>query len=257
MGQGRVDMMNNEEKKKSAIFYRIMRVLLILLIFSGVGLYIYADDYYRPSLTAEEALSSTANVTFEEVDGDLILTPENPKGGVVIYPGGKVSERAYGHLAGKIAAMGYKTVIIKAPLKLSILANQAARDHVEEEDIKDWVIMGHSLGGVSASRFVKKYPDKIRALILLAAYPDGSTDLRASSFKVYSLVGDKDGVIDYEKLRDGESRLPSTFEGIIIPGGNHSSFANYGVQEGDQLPDIGYDDQQQFILEVLQEAFGE
>lgn len=256
-GNGKGTQMNKEETKKSKIIYRVVRVLVILLIFSGVGLYIYADDYYRPSLTAEEALVSSTSMTFEEVGGDLILTPENPKGGVVIYPGGKVSERAYGYLAGKIAAMGYKTVIIKAPLKLSILSNQAAKGYVEEEGIKDWVIMGHSLGGVSASRFVKKNPEKIKALILLAAYPDGNTDLRGSSFKVYSLVGDKDGVIDYGKLKDGEARLPSGFEGVIIPGGNHSSFANYGVQEGDQLPDIGYEDQQQYILDILLEVFGE
>lgn len=234
---------------------RIIRGLIIIGIFIGVGIYIYADDYYRPSLTAEEALISGEGITFLEENGDLVFTPDQPKGGVVIYPGGRVSERAYGYLGRKIASMGYKTVIIKAPLKLSILSNHAAKDYVADEAIEDWVIIGHSLGGVSASRFVLKNPDKIRGLILLAAYPDGNTDLSVSPFKVFSLVGDKDHVINYDQLSEAQERLPKLTRGQIIRGGNHSSFANYGAQDGDSLADIGYDEQQQYVLDAVAEAF--
>lgn len=234
---------------------RMIRVLIIVVIFAGVGVYIYADDYYRPSLTAEEALTSGSGITYEELGGDLVFTPLNPEGGVVIYPGGRVSERAYGYLGRKIASLGYKTVIIKAPLKLSILSNYAAEPYVADEKIKDWVIVGHSLGGVSASRFVKKNPEKIKGLVLLAAYPDGSTDLSLSRFKIFSLVGDKDLIIDYDQLSEAQKRLPKLTYGQIIRGGNHSSFANYGAQDGDSLADIGYEEQQQFVLDAVVEAF--
>ncbi|MFH5835567.1 alpha/beta fold hydrolase [Proteiniclasticum sp. C24MP] len=247
--------MKTKESGKSKWIYGIGRILFILLIFASVGIYIYADDYYRPSVTAQSALQSVQGIEFTVEDGDLVFTPENPVGGVVIYPGGRVSERAYGLLGSKIAGMGYKTVIIKAPLKLSILSNQAAKKYVEEEGLSDWVIIGHSLGGVSAARFTEKNPDKIRALVFLAAYPDGGTDLRDAPFKVYSLVGTKDSVIDMENLEEAKVRLPVSMIEVDIRGGNHSSFANYGVQDGDTLPDIGYNAQQNFVLDVLRDAF--
>ena len=151
--------------------------------------------------------------------------------------------------------MGYKTIVLKAPLKLSILNNNKAKNYVGDEDIDDWVILGHSLGGVSASIFTEKYPDKIKALVLLASYPSSNTNLKDAPFKVYSLVGEKDVIIDRVALKNANQRLPETTIHLDILGGNHSSFANYGVQDGDSLPDIGFEEQQQFILDLLEEAF--
>lgn len=247
--------MKTKESTRSKWIYGIAKVLFILMVFIGVGFYIYMDDYYRPSVTALSALQPVQGIDYSDENGDLVFTPENPIGGVVLYPGGRVSEKAYGLLGSRIAAMGYKTVIIKAPLKLSILSNQAAKKYVEEEGISEWVIAGHSLGGVSASRFVLKNPDKIEALVLLAAYPDGGADLSDVEFKVYSLIGTKDAIIDMAKVKEARVRLPESTVKVDIRGGNHSSFANYGVQEGDSLPDIGYDEQQNFVLDVIADAF--
>ncbi|MGB4589768.1 MAG: alpha/beta fold hydrolase [Clostridiaceae bacterium] len=244
-----------KKKKENKIFYFFIRLIIIILIFTGVGIYIYSEDYYRASVTAENALASDDAVTFSMVKGDLVFTPENPKGGVVIYPGGKVSERAYAYLANKISKMGYKTIILKVPLKLSILYSSKAKNYVSDNEIDDWVIIGHSLGGVSASIFTEKYPEKIKALVLLASYPSSNTDLSNVPFKVYSLVGEKDSIIDRSALLKADLRLPETTVHIDILGGNHSSFANYGVQDGDSLPDIGFEEQQQFILNLLGEAF--
>ena len=247
--------MKEKESTRLKWIYGILKVLFILMVFVGVGFYIYMDDYYRPSVTAQSALKSVQGISYAEVNGDLVFTPDNPIGGVVLYPGGRVSEKAYGLLASNIAAMGYKTVIIKAPLKLTILSNQAAKKYVDEEGISEWVIAGHSLGGVSASRFVKKNPDKIKALVLLAAYPDEGTDLKDVGFKVYSLLGTKDAIVNMEKMKEARIRLPDTTVEVDIRGGNHSSFANYGVQDGDSLPDIGYAEQQNFVLDVISDAF--
>lgn len=238
-----------EQGKKILNRDRILRILLIIVIFAGVGLYIWSRDYYRASMIAEEALQSGEGITFEEVRGDLIFTPASPKGGVVIYPGGRVSERAYGHLARKIAELGFKTVVVKVPLKLSIFENSAAESYVD--DTMPWVLIGHSLGGVSASSFSAKNPDLVDGLILLASYPAGNTDLSSVQFPVYALVGDKDQVVDWENLSEAESRLPSDYEGVVIRGGNHASFGNYGIQKGDNLPDISFEDQQQYVLDAL------
>lgn len=246
-----------ERKKKTALKYRILRLLLILVIFAGTALYIYGEDYYRPSANAQAAMATGEGITFTREGKDLVFTPENPLGGVVIYPGGKVSEEAYARLAREIAKEGYKTVVVSAPLKLPILRTNAAKRYVEEEGIEDWVILGHSLGGVTAARFAKKNPDKIRALVLLAAYPDKSTDLGEVSFPVYSLVGTKDQILDQASYAEGLQRLPVEAKEILIPGGNHSSFANYGLQDGDALADLSYAEQQQVILDLLPQIFDE
>ncbi len=246
------------ETKKSTS-YKILtwvgRILLILLIFAGVGLYLFADDYYRPSATATEAMESTDNITFTQDGGDLIYTPKDIKGGVIIYPGGKVSEKAYGYLAQKIADLGYKTIVVKVPLKLSILSNNAGLKYLQDEEISKWVVMGHSLGGISASRLVRKNPASIEALILMASYPDNAVDLKDQKFQIYSLVGDKDSVINKELMESAKVRLPKDTIFTIIPGGNHASFGNYGAQDGDQLPDIGYEEQQDYVLEAIKDAF--
>lgn len=247
--------MEAKKKKQSKIVTILGRIFLILLIFSGVGLYLFADDYYRPSATALEALQATENITYEQIGGDLIFTPEEPLGGVIIYPGGKVSEKAYGYLGQKIAKMGYKTIIVKVPFKLSILSNNAGKKYLEDEVVTRWVVMGHSLGGISASRLAKKNEASIEALILMASYPDGGVDLKDETFEIYSLVGDKDTVINQEQLESAKVRLPSNTVFTTIKGGNHASFGNYGTQEGDQLPDIGYDEQQEYVLEALKLAF--
>ncbi len=247
--------MEAKKSKRSKILTWVGRILLILLIFAGVGLYIFADDYYRPSVIAQEALQSSEEVTFVQEGGDLIFTPKEPRGGVIIYPGGKVSEKAYGYLGQKIAQLGYKTIIVKVPLKLSILANNAGAKYLQDKEISQWVVMGHSLGGISASRLAKKNPSSIKALILMASYPDTGVDLKDESFQVYSLVGDKDSVINKDQLESAKVRLPENTIYTVIPGGNHASFGNYGAQDGDQLPDIGYDEQQDYVLKAVQEAF--
>ncbi len=247
--------MEAKKSKRYKILTILGRILLILLIFAGVGLYIFADDYYRPSSIALEALNSTEEISYVEEGGDLIFTPKEPQGGVIIYPGGKVSEKAYGYLGQKIARLGYKTIIVKVPFKLSILSNNAGKKYLMDEEVSRWVVMGHSLGGISASRLVGKNPTNIEALILLASYPDGGTDLKDKLFEVYSLVGDKDTVINKEQLDSAKARLPENTIYTVIHGGNHASFGNYGTQEGDQLPDIGYDEQQEYVLEAVKEAF--
>ena len=66
-------------------------------------------------------------------------------------------------------------------------------------------------------------------------------------------MGDKDQVVDFESLQEAQDRLPKSFEGVVIRGGNHASFGNYGIQKGDSLPDISFDDQQQYVLDALLE----
>jgi len=184
------------------------------------------------------------------------------KTGLVFYPGGLVDPHAYieplSYLA--IAGKGHKVVIVKMPGNLALLdANRGAWIYDDFPDVRQWVIAGHSLGGVMACSTVEKNPDYFEGIILMASYPQSSTDLSGWNGSVLSLRGQLDGLVDSLTVASCETRLPvpchinrredfptDTFPKTVyftIPGGNHSQFGNYGTQQGDGVATISRQEQ--------------
>ncbi len=68
------------------------------------------------------------------------------------------------------------------PLELAILGwrrADGARELIPEQN--SWYLIGHSLGGAMASRFIsREEPDWVNGLILLSAYPASSDSLGGS-----------------------------------------------------------------------------
>ena len=119
--------------------------------------------------------------------------------GFVFYPGGLVDPHSYIEPLSRFAVsgVGHKIIIAKMPGNLALFdSKQAAYMYEDFPSVKNWVIGGHSLGGVMACDAVKKYPDYFLGLVLMAAYPKSKTDLSEWEGKVLSLVGD----FDTEKL---------------------------------------------------------
>jgi dienelactone hydrolase len=182
--------------------------------------------------------------------------------GLVFYPGGLVDPHAYIEPLTKFALMGkaHKVVIVKMPGNLAVLdGNQAAWVYDDFPDVQQWVIAGHSLGGVMACSVVKKYPDYFKGIVLMAAYPQGSADLSGWAGSVLSLRGEFDGQVDSLTIAEKASLLPpgirihemTDFPSgsdpktvyYTIPGGNHSQFGDYGHQKGDGTATISPEDQ--------------
>ena len=80
-----------------------------------------------------------------------------------------------------------------------------------------------------------RHLESLNGLVLLAAYPTKS--LKSDSFSVLSLYGSEDGVLNMEKVEEGNSYMPADYAEICIEGGNHAQFGNYGEQKGDQKGD--------------------
>lgn len=246
--------MEKEKKKKvnNKAMVTIMKVVFVLAVFGAVGGYIWSSDYYRASVTALEALESG---TISE-KGDIVFDVEGATKGVIIYPGGKVDEKAYSLLAKSISEQGYDTYVAKMPLRLAILGiGRAERIMEENTEVSEWIIIGHSLGGVAASRFVEKNDEKITGIVLLASYPDDKTDLSDNGIPVYSLLGTEDRIVDRAALSSADGRLGEYLIKVEVLGGNHSYFANYGVQEGDGEAAIGYGVQQSFVIKAVSDIF--
>jgi hypothetical protein len=204
---------------------------------------------------AEAALISDAEVEVVE-DLWMVFRPRGvePTSGLIIYPGGRVDPAAYAPLAKAAAAEGYLTVIVPMPLNLAVLSSEKALQVIDAyPEISTWVIAGHSLGGAMAANLVGRYPDLFDGLALWAAYPGQSDDLSNQDLLVTSIYGTSDGVASVEEIRGSSPLLPANTQWAAISGGNHSQFGWYGLQAGDNPPQISREDQQEQILKATLE----
>ena len=70
-----------------------------------------------------------------------------------------------------------------------------------------------------------------------------------------SIYGDQDQVLNREKYAEYRGNLPGKAVEVVIPGGNHAQFGDYGQQKGDGVATITTQEQLdatvQAILTVL------
>jgi pimeloyl-ACP methyl ester carboxylesterase len=104
---------------------------------------------------------------------------------------------------------------------------------------------GHSLGGVAAAAYASTHTD-IDGLVLWASYP-ANDSLKASTLNVLSIYGTQDirGVTPFE---NSQALLPLNTKYVVIQGGNHSQFGDYGLQPGDHEATITSADQQKQVV---------
>ncbi len=95
----------------------------------------------------------------------------------------------------------------------------------------------------------------IVAAALLAIY--STADLTESGLAVLSLYGSEDGVMNAEKYVSGKANLPAGFTEILLPGGNHAGFGNYGPQAGDGAATLSPSAQQALTVEHILAFLGE
>ena len=241
-----------KSKKNSKLWKKILLILTAMILMSGIGFGIYIQDYYHADdLALEAAAQSQQGITVTtSSEGRIIFAPENPRAGLIFYPGGKVQYEAYAPLMEACAKEGILCVLLHMPGNLAVLDVNAAEGIQEEyPDIENWYMAGHSLGGSMAASYISSHEEEYKGLILLAAY--STADLKGTDLKVLSLYGSEDGVLkmdSYEKYRDN---LPEDFTEIIIPGGCHAYFGSYGPQKGDGIPQISNEEQIGFTANAI------
>ncbi len=222
--------------------------LVSVMVILGGGFLVYASDYYRADETANTILQSRA----VQVREDLIILQPEDKGNtaLIFYPGAKVEYTAYLPILEKLRQGGIASVLMKMPFNMAIFsANAADRAYQELSGITNWFIGGHSMGGAMASSYAAGHKDKVKGLVLLGAY-------------IYGDVLPEDALTIYGTLNsDLEKHIDYTENVIIIQGGNHAQFGNYGEQKGDPAAAISREEQQNIavraILEFIKEKSGE
>lgn len=165
---------------------------------------------------------------------------------MIFYPGGKVDPAAYGDICTQLSDHGVPVIVAKMPFNLAIFNGNAATSIVKDyPNVENWILGGHSLGGVMASSWATKHPDSADLLVLLASYP--TKDI---SLPVLSLYGSEDGVLNREKYAQGMTRI-TNLEEHVIQGGNHCQFGDYGFQKGDNPARISRDAQTEVTLNYI------
>ena len=119
-------------------------------------------------------------------------------------------------------------------------AKNAANKIIDKySNIKHWYLCGHSMGGAMASSYVSKNKDKVDGLILLGSYIYGDVSAQDTLTIYGSLNTSVKKKIDYKKNI------------VVIQGGNHANFGNYGHQKGDAKATISRKSQQNQTIKAI------
>ena len=226
-------------------FRSILVGLVVVLLLAVGGFAVWAANPLGPEQQALGALESGNEVSVDAGDPLVFMPSEtSPDTGFIFYPGGRVDYRSYAQPLRRIASQGYLVVAVQAPVNLMVFDPDRAGEIIPQfPQIQHWAVGGHSLGGAMAASYLYNHPDAAEGLVLWASYPAKSNDLSGSGMKVLSIYGSLDmgGMEPFDASR---ALLPPNTTWVVIEGGNHAQFGDYGAQPGDNAATVSAADQQ-------------
>ena len=216
--------------------------IISLVVILAAAFLIYVSDYYKADDVAITAMQN--NSTIHVQDNLIILSPETLSDtAIVFYPGAKVDPIAYIPILEKIRKnCGITCILVKMPFNMAIFDKNAADKIISQfPDIENWYMGGHSMGGAMASDYASGHKEKIKGLILLGAYIYGDYPVD----RTLTVYGSFNTSVA-EKINYTENI-------VVIQGGNHAQFGNYGKQKDDPDATISSEEQQNVTVEAIKE----
>ena len=231
---------------------RILYGTASLVLLAVFGFTYWAYTPLGPTQTALNSLVDSENVSVIETNR-IIFTPEGTLDtGFIFYPGSHVDPRSYSSIAHQIADEGYLVIIPKMPFNLAVMNKRAAVKIISDyKEIDNWVIGGHSLGGAMAASLVFDEPEMFEGLVLLAAYPPQNNNISSLNLYVTTVYGSLDQLATQSEIEESLPLLPLDTKKVLIEGGNHAQFGQYGTQNGDGVATIGQDEQQKIVINAI------
>ena len=217
-------------------FNKFLKIFSIILLVFIIIFIIYVSDYYKSS---DEALKLLNNSNIL-VKSNYIEIKNESDIGFIFYPGGKVEYTSYLPFLTNLNNYGFNIFLVNMPFNLAVFNINAADNIIKNNsNIDTWIISGHSLGGIMASNYASNNQDKIDNLILLGSYNYNNFPLE----KTLTIYGEHDLLtkdsINYSK------------NVVMIEGGNHAYFGNYGNQKGDGIATISNSNQQDLTINEI------
>lgn len=230
-----------------------LSVILGLLIIIAAAFFIYVGSYYEANMDAIAEYKYDGFDIREIDDGTVAYVPKvEYDTGIVFYPGGKVEHRAYIPLMQALASQGVLCILVDMPFNLAVFDIDRANGVYEGfVSVDHWYMAGHSLGGSMACEYIADKEDIFDGVILLASY--SAADLSSTSFKVLSIYGSADTVLDKDSYNESKVNLPKGYVEEVLPGGNHAYFGVYGEQSGDGEATLSNKEQIELTASIIAE----
>lgn len=192
-----------------------------------------------------------ARVT-EAFDVDLVIpvdATEAPANNnwpvIVLIQGGLVAPERYQWMATHWASRGYATVIPDFPMDLALFASDNAVSALRElrqhpPALVDPLfsvetpaaVVGHSLGGVVATRAWLAEPELFSALGLWASYPAAGDDVSVVDDRnILSLIGSDDEKAPLDTTRAGAARFGDPVWFGVLDGMNHYGWTDDATEK--------------------------
>lgn len=219
-------------------------IIIIILVIFAFGYY-YVNDYYHADTTAKEYLNGTDDVKVTKIDNGLFIDGPGNDTALIFYPGAKVEYTSYLPLLSKLSSKGIDCFLIEMPFNLAFFGKDSADNILSEFKYNNYILSGHSLGGVMASEYTHN-SEKIDGLILFESYPT-----KKINKPVLSIFGSEDKVLNMEKYHESRPLMGKNLTEVTLIGGNHAQVGNYGNQTGDGIAQISSQQQQDLSIEAM------
>jgi pimeloyl-ACP methyl ester carboxylesterase len=240
-------------KRKNWKIIAIIALGALLVALAG-GLIFWTAGALGPSDQALSALESDSQVQVIEEPDLIVFEPigGQPSTGFILYPGARVDFRSYAPVLRRLAEQNVLAVALRVPLNVAFLNANGADDVIAAyPQITDWIVGGHSLGGVVAASYAASH-SAVSGLVLWASYP-ADDSLLGSGVRVLSIYGSNDSILPPEEVLHSQELLPADTILVEIQGGNHAQFGSYGFQPGDGEAAISPQEQWVQIVEAMTE----
>lgn len=219
---------------------KILLILGVLLLGLIGGFSFYVNDYYE----AEEVARLILEDASIEIKENLTILKGTSDIGIIFYPGAKVEAISYLPILKQLQEQGLTCVLVEMPFHMAIFNTNGADAILYDTSetfahVEEWYMAGHSMGGGMASAYASKNPDLIEGLLLMGAYVYGDYPPEQS----LTIYGTHNSNL--------EEKISYTENIVILEGGNHAQFGNYGKQKGDPDADISPQEQQQQTIEAI------
>ena len=206
---------------------------LTSLVVTLVGFLTYFHIVFPADRQATLEVYRDDRVQVEARDQRVIMKPsaEALSQGVLYFPGARVDPYSYLYPLADIAAAGTTVVVVDPLFNMALIDSRGVEELTNDfPEITDWVLAGHSLGGVKAC--MEATHPAVTHLVLFASYC--ATDISNTPVNVVQVVGNQDGLVDEGLRREAEALLPpGPTTTIVWEGANHADFGTYGPQPGD------------------------
>lgn len=238
-------LLKRHEKKQNKDVSKKKRVIwfvAIWLVFYVIGAVGYFAPYYHAGETAAVAMQGSDDVSVFEVNNGMAIFFDGPgdEVGMVFYPGAKVDAKAYAPIMLSLAEAGIDCFVVNMPAHMAFFGRDRGPKLIAQYDYEKWIIGGHSLGGAMISPLALSVPD-IAGVVLFASYPPNPIP---AGMPMLLFRGSEDNVLNMKAYEESRAKWSDAAVEIVIQGGNHAGYADYGVQRGDGVATISPEEQQ-------------